>query len=154
MRIEAKAEIYNMSLCSTDKDNDDPLKEISLSLHFKSIEYPELIDMSADQVEEFFADGIHKNITMDKGSPILRGTFNVTIDGDIFKGESFSSATAGMVKKIGAVTKLHLTLKFSKKFWEKGPDIFRKMINVFIEEVNEQLEIPQQGEDGKEKTPF
>jgi hypothetical protein len=157
MKIEAKGEIYNMSLCSTDKENSDPLQEISLNLHFKAIDYPEIISMDKEQVEKFFADGVHRNITMGKGSPILRKTFNINIDGEEFVGESFSSATASMVKKIGAVIKLHATLIFSETLWNRGPKISRKMIAISFKEINEQLELPNPTEDDnkdQEKAPF
>ncbi len=143
--MDVNGEIYNMVLCSTIPENKDPIPELSLSLHFKALEYPELVGMNSDEMARLFEDGETKSVSFGRGAKILKGNYNIKI-GEAFEftGEQFSSAVVAMVQKIGAVIKLHITLPYSVGFLTWIPANFRKVIDISIVEVNEQMELPDQ----------
>jgi hypothetical protein len=149
MKVEAIGEIYTMNLCQTTPEGKEPISEISLSLHFKAIDYPELIDLDREEVQRLFDAkkdeyGIFGNTSIRNTTSILRGTFNISfLEAFKFTGEKFTSGTVSMVKDIGAVIKLHVKLKYSPALITWIVANFRKMMNINITEVNHQMEIPQ-----------
>lgn len=156
MKVKAKGEIYSQVLYSTEPEEKDPIMEESLILYFDARIYSEIVGKRQEQIEDYLAGDGDNPPSKAKGSPILRGTFKISMGGFEFIGEKFSSAEIKIVKKVGAVIKLHIVLPGSEKFHTWIYKNFRKMIDITITEINEQMVIPDKKEKsgGEEKPPF
>lgn len=145
MTVEAKGEIYSQVLCATEPDEKDQILEESLVLCFSAKAYPNIVGKRQEQIEDYLAGDGDNPPSKAKGSPILRGTFNICMGGFKFNGEKFTSAEVKIVKKVGAVIRLHIVLPGSEKFHAWIYNNFRKMIDITITEINEQKNIDDAG---------
>jgi hypothetical protein len=143
MKIEkASGELTKQALTSKQKKNHDPEQGESLYINFNMTKYSQIADLERLDVERFFT-GHSTSWNLGKGSSIMKGTFNISFGDFEFLGQKFSSATIGMVKKVGAIIKLHITLPFSEELHAWIPGNINKMIPISIIEVNEQMEVEQ-----------
>jgi len=137
--MDVKGEIYNMSLCSTTLEGKDHILELSLTLKFKALEFPEFPELAP-----LFEYGETQSVSLGRGTAIRKGTYRIDI------GESFDFK--GQLDRIGYKGYVYLMLKSgyiqgsrirlspdnpSVGFLTWIADNFRKMIDMRITEIRD-----------------
>lgn len=151
MKFKGVGEIHAVNFCEKEVKGADPLKEEALTLLFNAKEYPEIVGMTQKEIISFMDNGENKGFNKDKGSKILSGIYNITIDGQNFPGNQFSSCEVKRVKNVGDVIVLRCRIPYDEDFHRTYPTLFRKMIDFEITEVNEQMTLLGAREEETEK---
>lgn len=144
MDFKGKGEINKMSLCEKTSTGGEPITELSLELHFITLENLGIIDMTEKDVENILSNDKVKSFSLGKGSEILSETFNIQVNGFKFKGESFTFCEVRKQEKTGHITVLRVRVGFDKEFYESVPNFFKKVIDTKI--ISVQGTVPQPGE--------
>jgi hypothetical protein len=145
MEFYNKGELFAVNFCESEKKAADPIQEESLVLHFPTESGACLVEMTKEEISDFFNGGVRESFTMGKGSIILSDTFNIKINGFQFKGDKFSSGEVKRVKKVGEIIVLRVKIPYEESFHEAYPGFIRKMIDIEIKSVG-QATVPQPGD--------